>query len=134
MDQGRSRVPRTIVPMTPTSASLMAQVIPALLVAGLLGPLLLGFRVEWPERFYFASQVIVVVIAEGACLYYSVKNEDMNPIWAALVGLATFHLLSGIVFSVLVWARKTDKEKAQLAESRASKEKRDRGRRAPRRG
>jgi hypothetical protein len=112
----------------------MAQVIPALLVAGLLGPLFLGFRVEWPERFYFASQVIIVVIAEGACLYYSVSNEDMPKIGAGLVGLATLHLLSGIAFTVLVWARKTEKEKAELAESRVPKPKRDRGRRTLRRG
>lgn len=106
--------------MTPASASLMAQVIPALLVAGLLGPLLLGFSVHWPERFYFASQVITVVIAEGACLYYSVSNEVMPNVWAGLVGLASLHLLFGIVFTVLVWARKTDKEKAELVKSRAT--------------
>lgn len=112
--------------MTPASASLLAQVIPALLVAGLLGPLFLGFRVQWPERFYFASQVITVVIAEGACLYYSVSNEAMPNVWAGLVGVATLHLLSGIVFTVLVWARKTDEEKAELAKSRAANPKRGR--------
>lgn len=55
----------TMRSMTVASAALMAQAIPALLVAGLLGPLVLGFKIEWPERFLFASQVISIVAAEA---------------------------------------------------------------------
>lgn len=104
--------------MTAASAGLMAQVIPALLVAGLLGPLLLGFEVQWPERFLYATQVIFVVAAEAACLYYAVYEQAVPELVVSLIQLAVMYLLLGIVSSVIVWARKSPREKADLAASK----------------
>lgn len=118
--------------MTVAAAVLLAQVIPALLVAGLLGPLILGFRMQQPERFFFASQVITVVIAEAACLYYAALNEPMPPVWAAMVILACTYLLMGIIFTVSVWAKRTEAERSEEIKAKSEKAQRRKRRREER--
>ncbi|WP_404593567.1 tumor necrosis factor receptor family protein [Paenarthrobacter histidinolovorans] len=119
--------------MSVAAVSLLAQVIPALLVAGLLGPLFLGFQIEWPERFLYASQIVTVVLAEGVCLYYAVLNEPMPAPWAWVVLLACMYLLLGIVSGVIVWARKTDQERSDLTKTK-NKNAKANSRRGRRRG
>ncbi|MFJ4210723.1 hypothetical protein ACIPY2_19885 [Paenarthrobacter sp. NPDC089675] len=82
---------------------------------------------QQPERFYFATQVTTVVIAEAACLYYAVLNEPMPPVWSAIVVLACMYLLIGIIFTVAAWAKRTEAEKSE--EIRAKEEKAQRRRR-----
>jgi hypothetical protein len=49
-----------------------------LLVVGLLGPLFLDWKLAQPERIYFASQTLSVLLAEGV-LRYSVINDEPLP-------------------------------------------------------
>ena len=117
--------------MTVAAAATFAQVIPALLVAGLLGPLLLsGFKVQYPERGLFASYVTGALIAEAVCLWSVGTDSPLPTGMRYVVFLGTGFTVFGILIFVGVYARKTAAEKSEAdSEWRASKERRTERRR-----
>lgn len=104
--------------MKPGTAAFLAQVIPALLVAGILGPLLSAYRADSTDRKVMASYVGVAVLAEAICLFGAVFEVPIQP-WAVLIVLAALlYSLLGIMTYPLHWARRTDEEQKLLAEAR----------------
>lgn len=99
--------------MSFNAATTFAVVLPALLVIGLLGPLLAGWKIERPERGFFASQTVFVVIAEGILLYYIAAGKAVPAGIMIPILFAVLYALLGIVFFVLVWAKRTPEERAE---------------------
>ncbi|PPG81739.1 hypothetical protein C5C52_07930 [Rathayibacter sp. AY1E5] len=93
------------------AAVAMAQILPALLVAGVLGPMLLGWGIESPERFYFAGQTVIVAMVEGVLIWYIMRDEPLPEAGMVFVGTAAVAALSGIVFVAIQWARRTREER-----------------------
>jgi hypothetical protein len=76
----------------------------------------LRIKIQWPERFLFASQVIPHRRTGGGVgLYYVIKNEDVSDFWTSLITLAITYQLRGTIYSVIAWGRRTDDETAALA-------------------
>jgi len=98
--------------VTVSAASVVAQVLPALLVVGLLGPLLLGWKIEPPERIYFASHTLSVLLAE-VLLYCIIRDQPLSDGLSGLVQAAVLYSLIGIAVLVLAWAKSTSAERAE---------------------
>lgn len=105
--------------MTVEAAAVIAQVLPALLVIGLLVPLLSGMSMQWPERGFFRNNVILVLVVEAICLW-SVLND--KPLYENLIYLfyfAILYSLGGIWLVVSVWARRSKTENEELGKYNA---------------
>lgn len=107
--------------MSLSAATTLAQVFPALLVVGLLGPLLAGWKVEWPERGYFASQTLLVISVEGLLLYFVIHDQPVPAGVAVFAQLAILYSLIGIAVFALAWAKKTPDERAELRAAKQRK-------------
>ena len=93
------------------TAAILAQVLPALLVAGLLGPLLSGTKLDLGSRRYFASEIAITVVAEAICLVSVISKEPISTPGTFVVLLATFYSLLGIVTYPIIWAQPTKEER-----------------------
>lgn len=93
------------------TAAIMAQVLPALLVAGLIGPLIGGTKIELSSRRFFAWAIAVTVIAEGICLISVISGKPIPTLGTVVVLLATLYALLGILTYPIRWASRTSEEK-----------------------
>lgn len=106
--------------MSIESARTMAQVLPALLVAGLLVPILIRADYwPWPERGWIRGQVLTVGIVELALIYYVVNDEEVPSIWAGLSWVAAMYSVSAVVLVAAVWAKKSEAERVAQRERKA---------------
>ena len=62
--------------VTRESAIVLVQVLPMMLVVGLVGPLIFRFRIPAPERWYFASQTTLIVVYEGLLVSAIASNNQ----------------------------------------------------------
>jgi hypothetical protein len=88
-----------------------AQVLPALLAIGLLVPMLSRMPMASPERFYFASQTIVVLLTEGTVLYLLLQGQPAAPGFRILIWSACFYSFIGIAIVAIAWARSSPAER-----------------------
>ncbi|GAA4385569.1 hypothetical protein [Agromyces bauzanensis] len=97
--------------MSLASASTIAQILPALLVVGLLGPIFLGWKMQSPERLYFASQTTLALLSEAILLWFIVRDEDVPAGLSTFVQGSLFLSLIGILVVVWAWARSRPSER-----------------------
>ncbi|SMH30648.1 hypothetical protein SAMN06295885_0451 [Rathayibacter oskolensis] len=106
----------------------IAQILPALLVAGVLGPILLGWRIEPPERFLFATQTVIVTAVEGVLIWFIMEDEPLPEGFTGFVWMAVMVTLLGVVFVAIAWARRSGAERQHEERLRTARKRRGRRR------
>jgi hypothetical protein len=115
--------------MSLASASTIAQTLPALLVAGFLAPVFLGWKMAYPERYYFASQTTLAIFSEGILLWFIVRDQDVPQGLTVIIESSLFLSLLAIAVVVWVWGFSRRAERVAneaLYEKSRKKKRRDR--------
>ncbi|GAA4187082.1 hypothetical protein GCM10022288_11560 [Gryllotalpicola kribbensis] len=97
--------------MSAHAAEILAAVLPALLIAGLLSPQFADYGKSRMVRWIGFAYVILVVAAEAVCLFSVVAEIPLGSVLSKIVFAGTFAALVGIALAAFFWAasqRKAD--------------------------
>ena len=99
--------------MTVEAAATLAQVLPALLAAGILVPLLSEKRTDWKDRTLFKQLAFFILFVEGLCIWSVMVDVPLPWYFSFIVGAAVLYSLFSIFMIFSDWAKKTDEEKEE---------------------
>lgn len=88
----------------------LAQVLPALLIAGLLGPVLAQKDMPRGDRVIYLVWVVPAVVAEGVLLLHVAMDLEMSGWWLWLMATAFLLAALALLRAPLTWAARTPTE------------------------